>query len=319
MKTLIVVSGGDAPGISAAIAHFCEEAERHGDTVLGALGGFRAVLGDDLRPLRAADVLPFAGLGGSYLPSSRDPVLNEPAGREMLRAVIRRHGVDNLLLFGGDGSLRYLPPVLADLGIATVGIPATVDNDVAGTERTLGFDSACQYACHSIDGIRATGHALSGRLFSVETLGGHTGMLALAIAAGVGADAVLVPEYDEPDLALLADRLREAIVRKGHALLVYTEFIPERDARLALLSTRADARLRDTRLGHAQRGGAASHSDRLLARGWATLAHRALHEGAQSAVTVWRSGGPALHEGALTGEKPLPDRALYAVINGHAR
>ncbi len=316
MKTLVVVSGGDAPGINTFLYHLCEQAYAAGDTLIGALGGFRALLDEELVPLTSALISPYMAMGGSYLPSSRDPVLSEAANRQALQDVLLKQQLDNVLLFGGNGSLRYLPPILQEIGVPCVGVPTTIDNDVAGTERTLGFDSACQYAYHAIDGVRATGHALAGRFFTLETLGGHTGMLALAVAQGAGADVVLVPEYAIDDEPRLVERLKAALKRKGHALLVYTEFIPDKEAVLASLAGKVGARLRETRLGHAQRGGAPSHSDRLLARAWAELAYPALEDGA-SAITIWKNGQPALHHGLLpTDVTPLPDKALYNAING---
>lgn len=316
MKTLVVVSGGDAPGINAFLYHLCEQAHAAGDTLIGALGGFRALLDEELVPLTSATVAPYMAIGGSFLPSSRDPVLSDAGNRQALDNVLIKHQIDNVLLFGGNGSLRYLPPILQELGVPCVGVPTTIDNDVAGTERTLGFDSACQYAYHAIDGVRATGHALAGRFFTLETLGGHTGMLALAVAEGAGADVVLVPEYPIDDEPHFVERLKAALKRKGHALLVYTEFVPDKDAVLASLAGKVGARLRETRLGHAQRGGAPSHSDRVLARDWARLAYPALQDGA-SAITVWKNGKPSLHPGLLASDiTPLPDRTLYNQING---
>ena len=134
--------------------------------------------------------------GGSHLASSRKKIMNDPLNRVKLIETISRLQIDNIVLFGGDGTLRHLPPILADMGIACIGIPTTIDNDVPGTEETIGFDTACNAAQAVIDGLLATGRALPGRIFSVETLGGHTGFLALAIAYSANASAVLIPEFD---------------------------------------------------------------------------------------------------------------------------
>ncbi|MCZ7543825.1 MAG: 6-phosphofructokinase [Anaerolineae bacterium] len=153
-------------------------------------------------------------------------MLHAPDARARLRAQLAAHGVDNLLLFGGDGSLRHLPPILREVGVPYVGIPTTIDNNVPGTEQTLGFDSACNFAYQALDGILATAHALPGRSFMVETLGGDTGFLALQIALGAGAHAVLIPEYAF-DQAWLNRRLADAVAREGYALLVLSEGVPE--------------------------------------------------------------------------------------------
>ena len=317
MKTLVVVSGGDAPGINSLLYHLAESAARQGDTLIGSLGGLPGVLDEQFTVLSASSIAPYMGLGGSVLPSSRDPVLSDEANRHALREILTRQQFDNVLLFGGNGSLRYLPPILQELGCACVGIPTTIDNDVPGTEKTLGFDSACQYAYHAIDGVRTTGHALSGRFFSVETLGGHCGNLALAIALGAGADAVIVPEYAITDENPYVERLKSALERKGHALLVYTEFVPNKEHLLASLADKVGARLRETRLGHAQRGGTPTHTDRLLAREWARLAFHALKTRIPLSITVWRGGSAALHHGLLPDTPaPAPDIAVYKLING---
>lgn len=197
-----------------------------------------------------------------------------------------------------------------------VALPTTIDNNVPGTERTLGFDSACNHACAAIDGVRATAHALPDRLFMVETLGGDTGFLALAAAHAAGAHAVLLPEYDYDD-GWLAARLRAAVTRAGYALLVLSE--GARGARTLAddLPRWTGIRVRDTRLGHAQRGARPSHLDRALAADMARLAHRALREGLASGAVVVREGRVRLHEGTLAGlPSPSPDRALYDAING---
>ncbi len=317
MKTLVVVSGSDAPGINALLYHLCELITVSGDTMIGALGGFRALLDEQFVTLTPSLIVPYIGLGGSYLPSSRDPVLSEESNHQMLHEVIFHHKVDHVVLCGGNDSLHHLPPILQDVGIACVGIPTTIDNDVAGTDRSLGFDSACQYAYQAIDAVRATGHALTGRFFAVETLGGNTGILTLEIARGAGADAVIVPEYPITDDAPFVNRLKSAVRRKGHALLVYTESVPNKERILASLAQKVGIPLCETRLGHAQRGGVPSHADRVLAREWAHLAFGALKQGAASSITVYRDGSPTLRHGLLLDDpKPMPNRALYNEING---
>ena len=316
MKTLVVVSGGDAPGINTTLYHVAEHAAQHGDSLIGAVGGLPAILSEHFIPLDVPALVSVAALGGSLLKSSRDAVLKDDSNRARLGEVLRQHAIDNLILFGGGGTLKYIPPIFTDLGIAYVGIPTTIDNDVPMTDLTLGFHSACDFAYPLIDGIRATGNALGGRLFTFETLGGDSGNLALAIAHGAGADGVILPEYPDLDDQWIADRLRAAIARKGHALLVYNEYILEKNQRLDRIAGLVGGRLRDTRLGHAQRGGSPVHMDRVLAREWAQLAIHALKRGVQSSITVWRDGKPVLHEGALSGAAPAPDPTLYRLING---
>lgn len=312
----MIVSGGDAPGINTALAAYTALADRYGDQVVGAIGGFAGLLDGRLAPLTSDSVGPWAGQPGSMLPSSRDPVLSGSDAGDRLAGVLRTHGIDNLVMFGGDGSLRHIPPLLAAWGVPCIGLPTTIDNDVPGTERTLGFDSACNYAYQAIDGALATGRALPGRIFMIETLGGHTGMLALAVAQGAGAHAVLVPEYRYDD-AWLARRLVDAVHRDGYALLVLSEGVAASRTLADDIPGWTGIRVRDTRLGHSQRGARPSHIDRWLAAEMARLAHRALRDGALRGMVVVRGGEAALYEGGLDGfPAQVPDRAVYDFING---
>ncbi len=146
MRTLFVVSGGDAPGINAALGNYVRLAARHGDTVVGANGGFPGLLASQIIPLNYDMLVPWMGRGGSILPSSRDPVLNQAEAGEQLQNILRDNAIDNIVLFGGNGTLRYIPPLMQKWSIPCIGLPTTIDNDVPGTEMTLGFDSACNFA-----------------------------------------------------------------------------------------------------------------------------------------------------------------------------
>lgn len=314
VKTLIVVSGGDAPGINALIAQFVRQAWASGDAVVGADGGFPGLIQERIVPLKFNQLVPWVGRGGSILPSSRDPVLRDADAQSRIRKVLDRHRVDNLLLFGGNGTLRYIPPLLQEWGLTCIGIPTTIDNDVPGTERSLGFDSACCFAYQAVDGALATAHALEGRIFLLETLGGGCGNLALAIANGAGAHAVILPEFDY-DLQALSARTRAAVERFGHALIVVSEGAREARSLADQLAAATGIRVRDIRLGHAQRGGSPSHVDRELAANFARAAFGHLRGGSPSGTMVVSAGGVRLHAGLLPDQVVLPDRTLYDHIN----
>ena len=318
MKTLLVVSGGDAPGINTALYHFTQLAEANGDQVVGTMHGFAGALnGEFVRSLSRHDLAGVMTLGGSYLTSSRTPVLQIEDNRTQLVKMLTYEGIDNVVLLGGDGSLRYIPPILRDLGIACIGIPTTIDNDVPGTEQTIGFDTACNFAHHSIDGILATARALPGRVFSVETLGGNTGMLALDIAYAAGAHAVLVPEYAF-DLASVSRRIiLKALKRDRFALIVLSEGIPNARTFPEDFFKLTGDKVRDTRLGHAQRAVAPSHTDRLLAMRMAEAAYAALRGGTMWGTVVAQANQIIMYYGDLRKLPPrLPDRRRYDTING---
>jgi len=316
MKTLMVVSGGDAPGINRLLAQYTLLAELEGDSVFGAQGGFAGLLEDRISALTSEILTPLSALPGSYLASSRVPALAAADAETAFKARLAAHGVDNLILFGGNGTLRHVAPLLKAWDVAFVGIPTTIDNDVPGTEQTLGFDSACNHAYQAVDGVLATARALPGRLFLLETLGGDTGFLALAVANGAGAHAVLMPEYHYTH-HWLAGRLGDAVKREGYGLVVVSEGVKESRELPDILTRLTGIRARDVRLGHGQRGAAPSHLDRTLAASMAHLAFVGLRRGVTSGFALVQNGRLILHDGMLDGfDAPTPDRPLYERING---
>lgn len=315
MNTAIVVSGGDAPGINAAIDSFTRLAAQSGDRVLGAQGGFAGLLAGQLAEIDQSLVSLLAARGGSILRSSRAPALQEPDARDRLLDAMNRHEIDNLLLFGGDGTIQHIAPLLAGWGISCMVLPTTIDNDVAGSDYALGHDSACNFALPAVAGIRATAHALPGRIFLLQTLGAPSGHLALAIADASGAHLVLLPEYPL-ELDWLAQRLRRIVDSDGYALVVLSEAYPAIDELLQEIPRRTGIRVRFTDLGHAQRGADVSHRDRCVAREMSRLAWRAFRDGIHSGAIIMRQGALRLHQGSLpSGNKPAPDRCLYEFVN----
>lgn len=315
MKTCIVISGGDAPGINAAIDCVLRLATQGGDLVLGAQNGFAGLLDDHLVDIDRALVSLMAGRGGSVLSSSRGRSLQARDARDRLQRVMRQREIDNLLVFGGDGTIRHVLPLLLGWGIPCIVLPTTIDNDVAATEYTLGHDSACNFAIQAAEGIRATAHALPGRVFMLETLGAPTGHLALAIAYASGAHLALLPEYPL-EMDWLAERCKEIVARDGYALGVLSEAYPAIDRLVEEIPRRSGIRLRYTALGHAQRGADCSHRDRGFAREMSRIAWRAFKAGAANGVVIARDGALALHEENVSSAiKPPPDRALYEFVN----
>lgn len=315
MRTLFVVSGGDAPGINTLIGQYVVLCESENSEAFGAVGGFSGLLKAQVKPLNFQDMIPWLGRSGSIIPSSRDPVLGKDQAERQLKDVLAKHKIDSVVIFGGNGTLRHIPPLLLSWGIPFIGIPTTIDNDVPGTELTLGFDSACNFAYHAIDGALATAHALPGRIFLIETLGGSCGNLALAIAEGSGAHAVILPEYEYRD-EWLTSRAKVALERHGYALIVICE--GARGARILAdeLPEQTGVRVRDVRLGHAQRGAMPSHRDRTLAAQMAKMSYSALKSGLQFGTVVVRQGEMRIETEPLPGSAPLPDRLLYNAING---
>jgi len=282
----ILTSGGDAPGMNMAIWAACAEAERHGRRVLGVRDGFTGLLARRAEPLTVEDTLRWARRGGTALGTARVPDL--PSRRDEARASLHHLGVGGLIVVGGNGSLAAAEMLADDAG-TVVGVPATIDNDVRGSPASIGFDSALEAGVRLADGIRDTGEALP-RLFSLETLGGDTGHLAEAIGRAVCADVVLRPEAPLATEAIV-DAVRPVLAAGRAALIVASEGYPDLNAQLARVSAAVGVRLRDSRVGHAQRGGAPSPRDRLLARDLGEEAVRAALEGDACRVVPAHDGG----------------------------
>jgi len=319
MKILACVSGGDAPGINTLIARLSVIAASNGDTVLGAHEGFAGLLEGRIEPVNRRVARRLDGRGGTLYASTREPVLAAADAGERLTAVLDEHDIDAIVLFGGNGTLTHIPELLKAWDIPYIGVPTTIDNDVAGTEYTLGFDSACNFAYQAVDGIIGTAHALPGRIFMVETLGGDTGYLALAVAHGAGAHLALLPEYDFTD-EWLGERLKDAITRELHALVVLSEGVQRIPEFPDLIPALTGVRLRYTRLGHAQRAGTVTHRDRVFAGQCATIAYDALRDGVRSGIIAVRENTPQILDYDLSDlDLAPPDRDLYDKVNGIRR
>jgi 6-phosphofructokinase 1 len=185
MRLAVLTSGGDAPGMNAVVAGVAEAAPG----ALGVRGGLEGLCERRLEALDASEVRRQCDVAGTFLGSSRYPALRDgPA-----RCVEALAGTDGLVVIGGDGSLRGAR-ALAEAGVRVAFVPATIDNDIAGTARTIGHDSAVAYGAGVVAQLRLTARAVPGRAFLLETLGGATGHLARAVAAAAGVDAVLTPE-----------------------------------------------------------------------------------------------------------------------------
>ena len=301
-RLAVLTSGGDAPGMNAAIWAVTMAARQRDWDVVGVRDGYVGLVAGEAAPIDEAEALRFARYGGTWLGTARLP--DFPDRVPELVAAVGGIGVDRVAVIGGGGSLAGAA-LLAQAGLAVAGIPATIDNDVAGSDYALGHDTALNTGVMMVDRIRDTAEAMP-RLFALETLGGDTGFIAQALAQLTGADAVLVPERPT-DLAQVAVQARAGIAARRYALVVASEGVPGLETLLNDLSDRIDTRLRFSRLGHAQRGGIPTARDRAMARAFATTAVDALADR--------RSGWTALCDGRVVlhplpppaAVRPLPD------------
>jgi len=264
-RVAVVTSGGDAPGMNAALRAVVRTAVSRGIEVLGANRGYTGLVQDSYRPLGIASVGNILHRGGTLLKSDRSDAFRQPSVRAQVADRLRQHGIEALIVIGGDGSLTGAQLLMHETGFPVIGLPASIDNDIIGTDHTIGFDTAMNTGLEAIDRIRDTAHSHE-RVFLVEVMGRSSGFLATAVGIAAGAEIILMPdcEVDLPHLlaGLTASRQRG----KTSSLIVVAEGSdPATTPRLAALLSEHGHQARACILGHLQRGGSPSGQDRLLA------------------------------------------------------
>ncbi len=266
-RIALLTSGGDAPGMNAAIRAVTRRALFHGAEVFGVRRGFAGLISADFVPLGPRDVGRILDLGGTMLGSARCAEFQTEAGVTCALDSLGKEALDGLVVIGGNGS-QAGSHHLARRGFPVVGVASTIDNDLVGTDITIGVDTALNIALEAIDRLKVT--ALSHeRGFLVETMGRNCGYLGMMAGFAGGADVIVIPEVPG-DPEAVATELRAAYDRgKSHALVVVAEGAAYNAEKLAAYFTahyeRLQFRLRVTKLGHVQRGGAPTAFDRVLA------------------------------------------------------
>ncbi len=309
-RLAILTSGGDAPGMNAAIRAATLVALAHNATVLGVEQGYRGLINGDFRPLEAHDVVELVRAGGTALGTARCPEFRERAVRDVARRRLRDARIDHVLVIGGNGSLAGAHALgdpheqLEDWPVRVIGLPASIDNDVGTTSLAIGVDTAMNTIVEACDRIADTATAHH-RTFIVEVMGRDCGYLAMAAGIGAGANLVL---FREAGLALdglvdaVCDTVAQAARRPNHrALILKSEGVEVPveqlkaavNARLAAAGEDAiEAELRVTVLGHVVRGGRPSALDRLMASRLAHAGVLALLDGAGDQMVAWQPGRP---------------------------
>ncbi|MDH5508059.1 MAG: 6-phosphofructokinase [Anaerolineae bacterium] len=287
MKTIgLLTSGGDAPGMNPCIRAVVRTAMFHNVNVIGVREGYEGLIHGDMQPLGARDVGGILQRGGTVLHTARSEAFREAHGqREALRQ-LNEAGIDGLVVIGGDGSLRGAH-ALAKHGLAVVGIPASIDNDIWGTNMSIGVDTALNTILNAIDKLRDTASSHK-RAFLIETMGRNCGYLAVMAGIIGGAEIVLLPEKAIP-VEEVAEKVEAAYTRgKTHAIIVVAEGAGIGTAELAKKLDAMDVgfQTRVTILGHIQRGGRPSAFDRLLAARMGVGAVEALISGAQDVMVA---------------------------------
>lgn len=260
----VLTSGGDAPGMNAAVRAVVRIGINKGFRVMGIYRGYQGLLNEEIRELTALDVKDTIQHGGTILYTGRCKRMMQPEGPAEAAENLKKHGIDALIAIGGDGTFRGALEI-AKHGVNVIGIPATIDLDLACTDYTIGFDSAIDTAVDAIDKIRDSGTAHE-RISIIEVMGRKCGAIALWCGIASGAEEILIPEtYDYNDKALI-DRIkeREALGKKQH-IIINAEGVGDSEALARRIENATGIEARATILGYMQRGGSPSTLDRVKA------------------------------------------------------
>jgi 6-phosphofructokinase 1 len=286
----ILTSGGDAPGMNAAIRSVVRTATPLGIDVVGYIDGYVGLVSGSHRELDDRAVGNILQRGGTVIGTSRCPEFYDAEVRALAADRMRSDEIEALVVIGGDGSFRGASEFTREHRIAVAGIPGTIDNDVWGTEETLGFDSAVNTAMLAIDNLRDTSES-TGTNFFVEVMGRTSGAIALYTGLAAGATGVLIPEV-ENDLEGLASRLQRALQRGKRSHIIVVAEGDEAGGAFGVANRVAalvDIPFRVTVLGHVQRGGSPSARDRIIGVESGALAVRCLAEGGGGVMVGMRN------------------------------
>jgi 6-phosphofructokinase 1 len=311
----IVTSGGDAPGMNAAIRAVTRVAHTKGFSVVGFERGWDGLLTNTCRKLTPRSVGGIIQLGGTILHTLRCPAFEEPGGVEQAAETLELNAVDGLVVIGGDGSFKGALDLSRESEVLMVGVPATIDNDVFGTDETIGFDTAVNTAVGAIDKIRDTAISHE-RIFIVEVMGRKRGFLALEVGICVGAEVILIPE--KPFAVEGVIRVMEENSKKGKraGVIVAAEGVGDNSALAKEIQVQTESEVRLSILGYAQRGGSPSARSRLLASLFAEKAVELIISGEGNRAVGLQNGEISSIELQKAAEERKPiDLRLLKVAN----
>ena len=285
----VLTSGGDAPGMNAAIRAVVRKALSEGKKVKGIYKGYNGLLNEEIRDLTARDVSDTISKGGTVLYTARCSEFRTEEGQRRGAEVCKKHGIDGLVVIGGDGSFAGAQK-LANLGINTVGVPGTIDLDIACTEYTIGFDTAVNTAMEAIDKVRDTSTSHE-RCSIIEVMGRNAGYIALWCGIANGAEDILLPEkYDYDEQKLISNIIATRKRGKKHHIIINAEGIGHSTSMARRLEAATGVETRATILGHMQRGGSPTCKDRVYASMLGSYAVDLLCAGKTNRVVGYRHG-----------------------------
>ena len=280
-RVAVLTSGGDSPGMNAAIRAVVRTAIYNNVEAVGVVRGYDGLIKRQFMGMQSHSVSKIISLGGTMLKSSRCPEFKEKSVRELAVSNMKEAGIDGLVVIGGDGSFRGADLLCKEFDFPVVGVPGTIDNDIYGTDYTIGFDTAINTAVSAIDKIRDTADSHN-LVFFIEVMGRHSGFIGLYTAIGTGAEATLIPEYDTDITHLCSYLDRERSKNKTSGIIIVAEGEKNGTAEEVAKKVKEilpDYDTRVTTLGHIQRGGSPTCRDRVLASVLGNRAVEALIKG----------------------------------------
>ena len=285
----VLTSGGDAPGMNAAIRAVVRTALAKGYDVKGIKRGYHGLLREEIITLGRRDVSDIIQKGGTILQTARSKKMRTIEGQRDAACILKKYDIDALVVIGGDGSFAGAQK-LSEYGINVIGIPGTIDLDIACTEYTIGFDTAANTAMEAIDKIRDTSTSHE-RCSIVEVMGRDAGYLALWCGIANGAEAILLPEQHEYDEQAIVDSVIENRKRgKKHYIIINAEGVGDSINMAKRIEEATDLETRATILGHLQRGGSPTVKDRVYASIMGAKAVELIAEGKQNRVVGYKNG-----------------------------
>ncbi|MDD3361908.1 MAG: 6-phosphofructokinase [Hespellia sp.] len=285
----VLTSGGDAPGMNAAIRAVVRTALAKGVKVRGIRRGYHGLLKEEIIDLTARDVSDTIQRGGTILQTARCQAMRTEEGQQKAAAICKKYGIDGLVVIGGDGSFAGAQR-LADLGVNTIGLPGTIDLDIACTEYTIGFDTAVNTAMEAIDKVRDTSTSHE-RCSIIEVMGRDAGYLALWCGIANGAEKILMPEEKDFDETALVEDILECKKRgKKNYIIINAEGIGDTMNMAKRIEDATGMETRATILGHMQRGGSPTCKDRVYASVMGAKAVELLMEGKTNRVVGYQHG-----------------------------
>ncbi len=285
----VLTSGGDSPGMNAAIRAVAREAMYNKCKVIGIQRGYKGLLNEEFKEMKSIDVAGIIHQGGTILGTARCPEFKEEEVQQKAADICRKHGIDGIVVIGGDGSYRGAQ-ALSRHGINTIGIPGTIDLDITCTDYTIGFDTAVNTAMEAIDKVKDTSSSHE-RCSIIEVMGRHAGYIALWCGVANGAEDILLPEkYDYDEQKIVDHIIINRRIGKKHHLIINAEGIGHSTSMARRIEAATGIETRATILGYMQRGGSPTCKDRYYASIMGAYAADILVQGKTNRVICYRNG-----------------------------